>query len=265
VRTAALGVDAIELDVGLTADGVVVVHHDPRLNPATTRGPDGRYLRPPGPALTALPAADLAEYDVGRIDPASRLAAAYPAQRPIEGARIPTLAGVLAALPAAAFVIELKSAPDGSRARGAPWPDPVDLAEATALVCDAAPDSGRLVLQSFDSRALRHLRDRRPDVRLAWLTHAATPAAAQAVAAEGARCWCPNHIGLTARTIRQAQALGLRVLAWTVNRPARMRRLVAAGVDGLITDRPDLARTVLGRPAAPEDPAGRCDDGALTT
>jgi glycerophosphoryl diester phosphodiesterase len=249
LRTAALGVDAIELDVGLTADGVVVVHHDPRLNPALTRGPDGRYLRPPGPPLISLPAAAFSQYDVGRIDPASRLAAEHPAQRAIDGARIPTLAAVLAALPAMAFVIELKSAPNADPAGPPLWPDPIALAEATLLVCDSAPAPDRFVLQSFDSRPLCHLRDHRPDVPTAWLTLGARRGTARAVAAQGARRWSPGHAALTAATIRHAQALGLAVVPWTVNAPARMRRLIGHGVDGLITDRPDLARAVLPPPA----------------
>src|SRR6516162_10276 len=63
----AIGVDALELDVAMTSDDVVVATHDPRLNPDLTRTRDGAWLAAAGPAIRSLRAADLARYDVGRI------------------------------------------------------------------------------------------------------------------------------------------------------------------------------------------------------
>src|SRR5215204_962471 len=59
----AVGVTTLELDVGMTADGVLVVHHDPTLNPDTTRGPDGRFLEGRGPPLRWLRFDELRKYD----------------------------------------------------------------------------------------------------------------------------------------------------------------------------------------------------------
>jgi len=67
----------------------------------------------------------------------------------------------------------------------------------------------------------------------------------RAVAAEGGQVWAPEHVDLTAAQIAEAQALGLAVIAWTVNRPEDMERLIGWGIDGLITDRPDRARVVM--------------------
>src|ERR687883_454231 len=68
-RALAVGVSTLELDLGLTKDGVVVVHHDARLNPDTTRGPDGQFLTEVGPAIHALTLAEISGYDVGRLKP----------------------------------------------------------------------------------------------------------------------------------------------------------------------------------------------------
>lgn len=250
----AMGIDAVELDVGMTADGVVVVSHDLLLNPDITRDARGDWLSQPGPALRHLTAAALAGYDVGRLRPGSVYAAQFPQQRPNDGARIPTLVAVLQIGPAVRFTVELKSDPHHPD-RTVP---PAMLADATLGVVDAAGATSRIVLESFDWRGPRHVRRTRPDVRLAWLTRPETIRDARlwwdgphpsdfggsvprAVAAEGGPIWAPDHTDLTQDQVAEAHDLGLLILPWTVNNPAAMRRLLAWGADGLITDRPDLA------------------------
>jgi glycerophosphoryl diester phosphodiesterase len=258
-RSIALGVDTLELDVGMTADGVVVVTHDPALNPDITRDPAGDWLTEGGILIRSLTLDALRRFDVGRIRPGTRYAARFAEQRPADGARIPTLAEVLRLDPHIRFNIEMKSFPD--------HPDwtvsPVALAEAVAEVLAAEGASSRATVQSFDWRGPRHLRRIGAGLALSWLTEAETVAAAalwwdgpsladfggsipHAVAAEGAGAdardsWAPDHAALTAAEVATAHALGLRIVPWTVNEPDDMRRLIGFGVDGLITDRPDLA------------------------
>ena len=85
----ALGVESFELDVGVTADNVVVVTHDLALNPDITRDAGGNWLVGTGPAVRDLTWDALRQYDVGRIRPGSRYAGLYPCQRACDGARIP--------------------------------------------------------------------------------------------------------------------------------------------------------------------------------
>jgi glycerophosphoryl diester phosphodiesterase len=256
--TLALGIDTLELDVALTADGVVVVTHDPALNPNLTRDANGAWLQRPTPLFRSLRAADLSVYDVGRLRPGTAYSALYPDQSPRDGARIPTLDAVLRLNRSAQFVIELKTFPDAPRrtASGA------ELADAVLAMADAADATPRVTVEGFDWRGPRHLRRVRPDVRLAWLTRAETvrdaatwwdgPVPAdfggsvpRAVAAEGGSVWAPDHNDLTDAMVDDAHALGLQVMPWTVNDPADMRRLIRWGVDGLVTDRPDRARAVM--------------------
>ena len=82
----------------------------------------------------------------------------------------------------------------------------------------------------------------------------------RAVAAEGGPSWGPDYADLTEETIAEAHALGLRVVPWTVNQPEDMRRLIGWGVDGLITDRPDLARRVLADEGYPLPPSRRVEE-----
>jgi glycerophosphoryl diester phosphodiesterase len=245
--TASLGVTAFELDVGMTADGVVIVHHDPALNPDTARDDRGNWVEP-GRLIHRMTFADLQRCDVGRLRPGSRTAALFPDQKPSDGARIPTLEAVLRALPGASFTVEIKTHP--------PRPDdtapPDVLTDAALKIIDIVGAGGRVVIESFDWRVPRHVRRTRPDLRQAWLTAPSMTNAGwwdvepltsvpASVAREGGPIWAPLHTSLTEHDVRMAHALGLLVLPWTVNAPDEMQRLIAWGVDGLISDRPDLA------------------------
>jgi glycerophosphoryl diester phosphodiesterase len=246
--------EAFEIDVGMTADGVVVVSHDLALNPDIVRDASGAWLTGPGPLLRDLTRAELATYDVGRIRPGTLYAAQFPDQRPHDGARVPALAEVLRIGAASRFTIELKTDPRYPRRTVSP----AELADATLVEVDASGTALRVILESFDWRGPRHVRRTRPDIRLAWLTRAETVRDARlwwdgphpadfggsvprAVAAEGGPIWAPEHSGLTQELVAEAHDLGLLVLPWTVNDPAAMVRLLTWGVDGLVTDRPDLA------------------------
>lgn len=163
-----IGVDALELDVRLTADGVVVVTHDPALNPDITRDADGEWLAAPGGLIHALPYAALRAFDVGRIRPGTAYAEAFPEQLPCDGARIPTLGEVLRLGPEVKLTIEIKSSP-----RHSGWTaTPAELAEAVLLDLDRAAATGRVVVQSFDWRVAA-IFARGPDRPVARLAHLA--------------------------------------------------------------------------------------------
>lgn len=255
LAASALGVQAFELDVGMTADGVVVVSHDPALSPDITRDATGAWLSGHGPTIWSIRHATLCGYDVGRIRPGSATSFLFPDQEPRDGARIPTLASVLDALPMGRLTIEVKI---DVVHPGRTAPARV-LADATMAAIDAAHAADRVVVESFDWRVQRHIRQMRPDIKVAWLTRAETVRDAAlwwdgvtprgsipaSVAAEGGRIWSPDHSDLTEAQIQQAHGFGISVLPWTVNDPAAMRRLIAWGVDGLISDRPDLGLALL--------------------
>ncbi len=277
-RTAlAVGVTTLELDLALTADGVLVVSHDPRLNPDLTRAPDGTFLRGPGPPIRSLTLEALRIYDVGRIRPGSRYAQTYPRQRPVDGARIPTLAEVfdLVRDTPVRLNVEPKSRPGGDDAA-----TPEEFARALVAAIRGSGMAERITVQSFDWRTLVLLRERAPEIVRVCLTSEASPnnlgrgwpepspwLAGHDLAAHGGSTprlvrelcpvWSPNFRDLRPADLAEARALGLAVIPWTVNLPPDMDRLVAAGVDGLITDDPDLARAVLAARGLPLPPPVR--------
>ena len=265
-----LGVGTLELDVGVTRDGVVVVAHDRRLNPDITRDGDGRWLTPPAPTVRSLSYAEIRRYDVGRIRPGIEYAKRYPEQRPVDGTRMPRLQDLFSLVKKAnnsvvRFNIETKLsplAPDEA-------PDPESFAAALLGVVRAAGMARRVTVQSFDWRSLLAARRTSPEVETSCLTaqqpwmnniladksegspwvagfqfarHGSVP---RMVKAAGCGTWSPFFGEIDRASVAEAQALGLKVLPWTINERADMRRMLDLGVDGMITDRPDIGREIL--------------------
>jgi glycerophosphoryl diester phosphodiesterase len=237
-----MGVTTLELDVGITRDDVVVVHHDRRLNPDVARGPDGQWVRPPPPAIHSLTWNELQKYDVGRLRPGSEYAARFPHQQPVDGARVPRLADLfaLAAKTPVRFNIELKLVPSHPDETLAPEP----FARAVIAEVRKAGMASRSTLQSFDWRAVKAVEREAPELATAYLVEA-NMASVERARAAGARTWSPDYRALTQAMLDEAHGAGLRVVVWTVNEPRDIARLVAWGVDGIISDYPDrvLAET----------------------
>jgi glycerophosphoryl diester phosphodiesterase len=261
-----LGVTTLETDLAITKADEVVISHDPMLNPDISRGPDEQWLAAPGPAIRTLTYDELKRYDIGRINPASKYAQQFPEQKPADGQRFPMLAELFAmAGPATRFNIEIKTDP------GKPdlTPNPAHFARLTVEAIAKAGVTGRSTVQSFDWRGLLEVKKLAPEIATGCLTiespnfdtvrRGAGPSPWLAgldpaqhggsiprlAKAAGCTVWSPFWRNVTTGNVKEAQALGLKVVPWTVNVPAEMTRLIDLGVDGLITDYPDRALPVL--------------------
>jgi glycerophosphoryl diester phosphodiesterase len=264
-RALEIGVSTLETDVHLSAEGVPVLHHDPRLNADLTRDASGTWITAPGPLLKDLTLAQLRAYDLGRAKPGSTMANNFPQQQPRDGEQVPTLAQLFALVKqrgaeAVRFNLEVKMHPQQPGDRPA-WEQIVDalLAEVKAAGMD-----GRVTIQGFDWRALQRVREQAPGLPTACLSsqtprydtissglwtagltlaeHGSVPKMAKAA---GCTIWSPSGHDLSAARADEAHALGLTVLPWTINERADMDTLIAWGVDGLITDYPDRGRDAL--------------------
>jgi glycerophosphoryl diester phosphodiesterase len=96
----------------------------------------------------------------------------------------------------------------------------------------------RVIIQSFDHRSLRAIRELDREIRLAALTTGGE-AKLDVYAAYRFNIWSPNQRDVTAELITKAHDEGLQVIPWTVNETEAMQRLIDWGVDGIITDYPD--------------------------
>ena len=213
-----LGADGIEFDVHLSADGVPVVIHDFAVD-GTTDG-SGR--------VADLTLAQLRQLDAGStFDPA------------FAGERIPTLEEVLKCIGGRLLLnIELKTT--SLRDNG--------LEQAVLAQVEQHGLGDRVLLSSFNPLSLRRAKRIAPHVpvgllygpdlpvplRHAWLAFAIPHEARH-----------PEHKMVDAHYVAWAQRRGYRVNVWTVDDPDEMRRLIDLGVDGIITDLPDVLRSVL--------------------
>jgi glycerophosphoryl diester phosphodiesterase len=171
-RACAVGVEGIELDVHLSADGVVVVHHDYALHPDIARDASGAWVNDSKrPLLRDRTLADLRAYDVGRLRPDTDYARRYPAQAPSDGARIPTLDEVITLFlaecaPPTRLVVEIKRDPTRPELSA-----PVDeLADRTVAVLRARDVVSRTQIISFDWRPLQRVQQVAPEIPTSYLT-----------------------------------------------------------------------------------------------
>jgi glycerophosphoryl diester phosphodiesterase len=220
-----VGADALELDVAVTRDDVVVVSHDPKLNRSICRSPDTPRI------IRELTLAELQRWDCGGMRNRR-----FPEQTLAPGARVPTLDQVfdLADRGQFLFNIEVKSFPD----RPALTPPPQRFAELVYQAVGRHKLEERVIVQSFDFRILHAMRRVAPEIRLGAL-YMGRPRLFVGIAERAeAGIVAPYHALASARQVRAAHRAGLEVVAWTANRPRDWRRLIAAQVDAIITDNP---------------------------
>ena len=266
-----IGVSTLELDVGVTQDGVVVISHDRYLNADITRDSHGVFLAARGPTLASLTLAELQRYDVGRQNPASNYAKSFPQQQGVDAERIPTLASLFALVRRRGatdvrFNIETKLSPNAASDTLAPEP----FVRALIAEIRQAGLANRATIQSFDWRTLRIAEREAPEIVTVHLTNqqgtgdtvqigkpGASPWLAgfdvddyagsvpKLVKAAGGTVWSPNFKDVTQAMVQEAQSIGLKIVPWTVNDEPDLARLLDWRVDGLITDYPDRLRALM--------------------
>jgi glycerophosphoryl diester phosphodiesterase len=265
-----MGVDTLELDIGVSSDGAIVVSHERRLNPDLARAADGVYVTSPGIPFVRLRLEDIKKYDVGQIRPGSAYAAQFPDQHAVPGTPIPTLKEVLELIRKSGdshvrLNIETKidpNHPDES-------PGPERFVTLLLDLLQAEKFSDRVTVQSFDWRTLQLVQKLAPTIPTVYLTLQKGSAATvfldkssvwtagfnpvdhegslpRAIKAAGGAIWSPFFGDVNPALISESHGLGVKVVVWTVNKPEDMARMIDMGVDGIISDHPDMLRQVAG-------------------
>lgn len=272
-RALELGVSTLELDTGVTADSVVIVSHDRRLNAKVCLGPGGEPLpEAGGPLFRDLTLAEVRRYDCGSLNP-DPAKFSEPPRRNLPGTPIPTLAEVFELATGldseVRFNIEMKVDPTVD--------ETVPLEEFVDRLVALVEEHGlidRTIVQCFDWRGLELVKRRRPDLQTAallspetvhgdpspWLNGLSLAGGGGTArglldAARGyvdvfSPYWrqvTPGAWGYLDSTVAEIQAAGFPVIPWTVNEPRRIEKTLDLGVDGLITDYPDRLLEILRR------------------
>ena len=221
----AQGVDVLELDMAVTKDGVVVVSHDPILRPPVCSGP-----KPMAP-IHNLTLAEVRQWDCGRIQNPE-----FPRQQTVPGTRVPTLDEVFDLAPKGTFKFNIETKifadhPDLS-------PPPEEFVRLVLALIRKHHLESRTILQSFDFRTLHEMKKLAPEIKLAALYTGPPKSFVEITKEAGADMISPEQSLVTVKQVSESHAAGFPVVAWTADTPADWDRLVAAGVDAIITDDP---------------------------
>ena len=210
-----LGADVLELDLHLTRDNELVVIHDDSLDPTT----DGR-----GPVHRRS------------LKDRKRLDAGLWFGQDFAGQRIPMLDEVLDRFAGKVpLALEIKA--------GSTFFPGIEEEVVSVLRRHSAIEHSAVA--SFDHYALRRVKEIEPALRTAALL-VGRPVSLSAIAGPGRADAIALEASLVTRTeVEACRAAGLQLVVWVVNEPAQMRYFIDLGVDGIITDRPDLLRTAL--------------------
>lgn len=243
------GVDTIELDVVISADEEVVVSHEPWMSSAICRTPQGADVTAANEH--ALNIYEMTYDEVAAFDCGGRGHAGFPQQRPTAAAK-PLLRHVLRVAdgyahrtgrPLPQYNVEIKSNPDTD---GRYHPDPETFAHLVHEVLATEDVVARSYVQSFDPRSLQAMREIDPSVQLALLVSNELGYAGNLDRLGFVpEIYSPNQRLADAALVESAHADGVLVIPWTVNDREAMEDLLRLGVDGIITDYPDLGRDVV--------------------
>jgi glycerophosphoryl diester phosphodiesterase len=244
-------VDSIETDVHRTADGVLVLWHDPWLDPArrmwiAQHSWDELREAP-------LPVAEQAWHNV--TAPAAEEFAACHDRSPRCLVTVAELFAFVDAYAASAektealrdsarrvvLDLELKRVPFAPELTGDDRAEPIEQAVLAEIRRTGMLE--RCVVRSFDHRAVRAVHEMEPKLTTGAVVAFTAPVSPESICRDAGASWyCPEYRFVDREAIARCHAAGLRVLAWTVNEPAAWERLVAWGIDGITTDDPRALR-----------------------
>ena len=273
-----IGVDYIDMDINMTKDGVLVVAHDSTLNPQITRNAHNQFITKRIP-ISKLTLQQLQQYNIGELNPHKPYAHYFPYQRSLAHVVMPSLKQVIDYVKSVAgdrvgFQIEIKNDPTQPQLTVSP----IKYADALYKLLKQEGVINRTEVQAYDFRALQRLQQLDSSIKTAYLTdHTTDPMSAHSkiinlagvwtagvnpakynysyprmVKAMGGSCWDPYEMDLNKSQLQLAHRLGLKVVAWCWPEEEGMdfnykkiEQLISWGVDGIITDRPDILRGLL--------------------
>lgn len=241
----AVGANTIELDVHITKDGQVMVYHDASFNPEYTTMPNGSDIpkdQRKQYTFYQMTYAQIRPFIIGMKDyPAFPQQQRLSSYAPLLSELIDSVEAYTKAhnIPAVYYLIEIKSS---EKTDGFEQPAPEEYIQKLMAVLKTKDLGSRLFLQSFDMRPLQVLHREYPDIKLGFLTGDKNVSFEENLNKLGftPMFYNPNYNLVTPELIQKCHAKNIMIEPWTVNTIEEMRKLKNMGVDGIITDYPNL-------------------------
>jgi glycerophosphoryl diester phosphodiesterase len=241
-----LGATTLEMDAVISRDKQVLVSHDPYFNADITTTPEGEYLTKKEGSSRLLYAMDydsIRKYDVG-LKPHP----GFPRQQKV-AVHKPLLSELISASEAYAkqkgraplwYNIETKSKPSGD---GTHHPAPEEFVDLLVQVIQKEGIAARTVIQSFDPRTLQVLHKMYPGIKTSLLIEPTETRSLEEQLQELGfipSVYSPNYALVNPQLVKACHEKGMKVVPWTLNTKEQIEKAKAAGVDGIISDYPDL-------------------------
>lgn len=241
-----MGVTTLEMDAHITKDRQVILSHDPYFNPAITTLPDGGFIAPADAKkhlIYQMTYEEILKYDVG-LKPYP----AFPQQERLKAVK-PLLSEVIANADAYAqlkqrplpfYNIETKSNPATDNVN---HPAPQEFVDLLMAVIKEKKTEERTIIQSFDPRTLQVLHKDYPGIKTALLIEGNDKRTLKAQLEQlgfTPTIYSPMYNLVTPALLKECHRKKMKVVPWTVNDKKEIERLTAMGVDGIITDYPNL-------------------------
>lgn len=246
IKAIDLDVHTLEMDVVISKDKQVVVSHDPYFNSAISTKPDGSFLKSGEEksfVLYQMNYEEIRKWDVGKkghpMFPRQERLAAH---KPLLAELVDSVETYVSAQKRSKvwYNIETKSSVNGD---GRLNPSPAEFVDLLMQVVYSKKIEARTVVQSFDIRTLQVLHEKYPKTTTAFLLETS-----KAADLEGnikklgfiPSIYSPEFRSVTPEMIKACRDKGMRIIPWTVNDAGEIKRLKEMGVDGIISDYPDL-------------------------
>ena len=239
-----MGVNTLELDLQLSKDGLVVVSHDPYFHHRYAIRPDGSYVEKDDPKeyIYTMPYSEVAKYDVG-----SRESEVWPGKACIK--TVKPLANDLIdfvenytkenGLSPVRYNIEIKS--KDAAGEGQNWPTYDRFVTECCKFLHSKQLDDRLVVQSFDVRALNYMHEKYPEFILSYLVDANAPDFDTYMGyLKFTPQWLsPHHTITDEALVQKCREKGIKLVPWTVDKPEDIKRILDLGVEAIISNYPD--------------------------
>lgn len=243
VKAFNLGVNTLEMDVVITKDKQVLVSHEPWMHYNICKQPDGSLISKETEMSYNI--YEMTYQEVKQFDCGTLYFERFPEQE-LSFAQKPLLKDVLQMMDSLAknhgrkikYNIELKSLPEGDDIY---HPTPEEFSDLVVKLIASESNLKQVSLQSFDFRVLNYLHKTYPEIALAALVYEENFEDALARLGFIPAIYSPHFKEVDKKLVKKVQNLGMKLIPWTVNELADMKRLLKQGVNGLITDYPDRA------------------------